>query len=268
MWLIDSGNDKEAGKKVQKMLAANNWTLAGIINTHSHADHIGGNKLLIDRLGCKAYSTPVEGNISKFTQLEPSMLYGGYPCKPLRSKFLMAQSSPCSDIAGAPLPEGMIWFRLGGHCVDMIGVKTPDDVYFLADCMSGENIAEKYHVNYIYDVRAYLETLDMVCMLEGRCFIPAHAEPTDDVRPLAEVNRNKVLEIIGFILELCESPISPDDIIKRVFDRYELTMDFGQYALVGSTLRSYLSYLCDEGRIKPDFADNRLLWRLAQEEVQ
>lgn len=266
-WLIDSGNDKEAGKKVQKILAENNWTLMGIINTHSNADHIGGNKLLIDRLGCTAYSTPAEAAINEFTQLEPSILYGGYPCKPLRNKFLMAQSSPCSYIGEAPLPEGLKWFRLGGHFLDMIGVKTPDGVYFLSDCMSGENIVEKYHVNFIYDVRAYLETLDMVCTLEGDVFIPAHAEPTGDIRPLAELNRRKVLEIIELLLELCEEPASPDDIIKRVFDHYELSMDFGQYVLVGSTLRSYLSYLADEGKLRPEFVENRLLWSAVREDA-
>lgn len=265
VWLIDSGNDKDAGRKIQKILDAQGWKLTAIINTHSNADHDGGNTLLQNRLNCAVYSTPMENIVVENPILEPTFLYGGYPFKKLRSKFLMAPPSKAQDIATAKLPEGMEYFRLPGHFWDMIGVKTPDDVYFLADCIFGENTVNKYHISFFYDIAAQFETLDMVEKLEGKLFIPAHAEPMEDIKPLVKLNRDKSLEILNVLLELCKEPMHFELILKKVFEHYALTMDHAQYVLVGSTIRSYLAYLCDNGKVENYVEDNMLLWKTVAE---
>ena len=266
VWLIDSGNDKDAGRKIQKILDAQGWKLTAIINTHSNADHNGGNTLLQNRLNCAVYSTPMENIVTENPILEPTFLYGGYPFKKLRNKFLMATPSKAQDIATAKLPEGMEYFRLPGHFWDMIGIKTPDDVYFLADCIFGEGTVNKYHISFFYDLAAQFETLDMVEKLEGKLFIPAHAEPMEDIRPLVKLNRDKSLEILNVLLELCKEPMHFELILKKVFEHYELTMDHAQYVLVGSTIRSYLAYLCDNSKVENYVEDNMLLWKTVTEE--
>lgn len=258
--LIDSGNDKDVGRKVQKLLEAQGWRLSCILNTHANADHNGGNALLQQRLGAPALAPGIDAAITTHPILEPAFLYGGYPCKALRNKFLLAQPSDCRPLTAESLPDGLEMIPLPGHFFDMCGFKTDDGVWFLADCLSGANIVEKYHVNFIYDVAAYLDTLDKVCQLDGRLFIPAHAEPVEDIRPLAELNRAKVLEICGLILDFCRKPLCFEDVLQRVFQHYQLAMDFNQYVLVGSTIRSYLSYLLDKGTLTAEFADSRLLW--------
>jgi glyoxylase-like metal-dependent hydrolase (beta-lactamase superfamily II) len=72
--LIDSGNDKDADRKILKILDANDWTLGFIVNTHSNADHIGGNKFLAGRTGCKVYANGAERAFCDFPILEPSFL--------------------------------------------------------------------------------------------------------------------------------------------------------------------------------------------------
>ncbi len=259
-YLIDSGNDKEAGKKALRHIEGSGWRLAGIINTHSNADHIGGNAFLQQKTGCKIIGAGLENAFIKYPLLEPSFLYGGYPCKTLRNKFLMAAPSTPTDDAADFLPEGLEALRLGGHFFDMIGIKTPDDVYFLADCVFGETVIRKYHLSFIYDVAAFLQTLDRLETLYGKLFIPAHADVVADIRPLVALNRRMVHEVSGLLLQICQMPASFEDILKAVFDTYDLTMDFNQHVLVGSTVRSYLSYLHDKGLLKAVFSDNRLLW--------
>ena len=262
VYIIDSGNDKDAGKKILKILAANNWQLKGIINTHSHADHVGGNALIQQRTGCDIYGTPIENIITKYTFLESALLYSGYTCKPLHNKFLMAMpSNPTYDIT-QNCPEGLEYIKLPGHYMDMIGIRTSDDIIFLADSIFGENTINKYHFFFIYDVKGYLETLDMIENMKAKLFIPSHASQTEDIKPLVKINRDKIYEIINVILEICIEKISYEDILKKIFDKYSLNMTFDQYVLVGSTVKSYLSYLYDKGDITYTFEGNRMLWNI------
>ncbi len=258
--LIDSGNDKDAGRKVRKILDANGWKLKAIYNTHSNADHIGGNKYLQGQTGCKVYAPGIECDFTKHPILEPSFLYGGYPCKDLRHKFLLAQESCAEELTEEKLPEGFEMIRLPGHFFDMVGFRTPEDVIYLADCLSSRETLDKYQIGFIYDIGAYLDTLEMVKTLKARMFVPAHAEAGEDVSGLAQYNIDRVLETGEKILDICREPLCFERILQQVFTDYELKMNFEQYVLIGSTVRSYLSWLKDEGRVSAAFEDNMLLW--------
>ena len=49
--------------------------------------------------------------------------------------------------------------------------------------------------------------------------------------------------------------------LQRLFSDYGLTMNFEQYFLVESTVRSYLSLLKDSGKLSAFFEDNMLFWK-------
>ena len=259
--LIDSGNDKDAGRKVRQLLDTRGWKLTAIYNTHSNADHIGGNRYLQGQTGCKIYAPGIEAAFTRYPVLEPSFLYGGYPCRDLRHKFLMAQESGAEELTREVLPEGFELLPLPGHFFDMVGFRTPDDVVYLADCLSSRETLDKYQIGFIYDVAAYLDTLERVKSLRARMFVPAHAPASEEIAQLAQDNIDKVWEIAGRILSLCGEPRNFEEVLRRLFADYQLTMDFQQYVLVGSTVRSYLSWLKDRGELDAVFDDNRLLWR-------
>lgn len=259
--LIDSGNDKDAGRKVRQLLDANGWRLTAIYNTHSNADHIGGNKYLQGQTGCKIYAPGIECAFTRTPVLEPSFLYGGYPCKDLRHKFLMAQESHVEEMTQECLPEGFAIIPLPGHFFDMVGFRTSDDVVYLADCLSSRETLDKYQIGFIYDVVAYLKTLEMVKVLQAKMFVPAHAAASEDMSDLAQYNIDKVMEIAEKITDICKEPISFEAILQKLFTDYGLTMNFEQYVLVGSTVRSYLAWLKDTGRLNVLFEHNMLLWK-------
>ena len=259
VYLIDTGNDKDAGKKILKIIDEQGWNVKGIITTHSNADHIGGNKVIQDRTNCIILANNIEKCFTEFPILESSFLYGGYPFKDIRNKFLLAKESKVTSINNN-LPNGLEYFSLKGHFFDMIGIKTSDNVYFLADSLFSEETITKYHLFFIYDIREYLNTLAYLSSLDGKLYIPSHCEASDDISNLIELNRNKIQEISDKIYNVCVKEMTFEEILKYIFDEYNLVMNPNQYVLVGSTIKSYLAYLYDENKLSYEFKDNKMLY--------
>ena len=103
----------------------------------------------------------------------------------------MAQPSEALPLTPDVLPQGLSSFPLPGHFFDMVGFRTDDGVVFAADALVGGATLEKYHVAFVYDVRAYLDSLDSLCAMEASLFVPSHAEPVTDIASLAAQNRQE-----------------------------------------------------------------------------
>lgn len=261
VFLVDSGNDKDTGKRVLKILDANGWKLKFIVNTHSHADHTGGNRLLQERTGCKIYVPEIECSFVNSPILEPAFLWGGNPFPELRNKFLMAQECCAQPLSSDMLPEGFEILSLKGHFFNMIGIKTPEDVVFLADSYSSKETLDKYRIGFLYDVREYLDTLEYLKGIKARSFIPSHAEVSEDIGDIVQYNIDCVTEIADKICELIAAPVCFEKLLKMLFDAYGLTLSAQQYVLAGSTVRSYLTYLKNNGRADFIIENNMLLWK-------
>lgn len=259
-YIIDSGNDKDAGKKVLKILGENGWTLKGIINTHSHADHIGGNAYLQKQTGCRIFCGGIEKAFTEHPILEPSFLYGGYPHSALRHKFLLAQESETVDFSHPDFPGELEIVPLPGHSFDMVGVKASDGTFFVADSVSSKTTLDKYKISFIYDVEQYLQTLASLEKAQCKVFVPSHAEICDSMKELCCINRETVFEIADKIKELLKEKQCFEKLLSSLFDIYGLTMTDEQYVLVGSTVRSYLSWLCAKGEAYSEISNNTLLW--------
>lgn len=262
--LIDSGSDKDAGKKVLKHINANNWQLKAIYNTHSHADHVGGNKLLQDRTGCKIYAKEREALYTSCPVLEPTGLYGGLPFKDIENKFLKAQPSMAEKLTEMDIPAGFRILDLPGHSFDMVGFLTPDGNAFVADSVIAESTIRKYGIGYLWSVSDSLKTLEYLKTLEAKQYIPAHAEVTDDISELIRVNIEGILDVKEKLVQMCTMPTGFEQILKQIFEVYGLTMNAQQYVLLGSTVRSYLSDMYTEGLVTFAFENNEMKWKTVE----
>ncbi|MGX8720835.1 MAG: MBL fold metallo-hydrolase, partial [Eubacteriales bacterium] len=184
-----------------------------------------------------------------------------FPPGDLRHKFLMAQESDARELTQDVLPEGFALIPLPGHFFDMVGFRTPDDTVYLADCLSSRETLEKYRIGFIYDVAAYLKTLETVKSMQAKQFVPSHAPACSEIASLAQHNMDQVLEIAERIVGICAEPLCFEAVLQRLFSDYGLDMNFEQYVLVGSTVRSYLAWLRDTGRLQVLFENSMLLWQ-------
>ena len=78
------------------------------------------------------------------------------------------------------------------------------------------------------------------------------------------MDEKNMQEILDALLEICKEPLHFELILKQVFERFALTMDYSQYVLIGSTIRSYLSYLVDQGKVECYVEDALLLWKTTE----
>lgn len=263
-WLVDSGSDESAAKKALGILADMGLKLEAAIVTHYHADHTGGAALLAQRTGCRLMiCEPLAP--AAFAQINAALLYGANPPKPLRGKFFLAKDASYEDAQRAALPDGMRLVRLDGHAFAMLGVYTPDGVWFVGDAVTPPRALEKYKITYLYDVEKYLQSLETASRLSGKLFVPAHAEPVESLEEMVACNRRWVFETARHLEQALCVPMTFEALLKRVFDEYGLEMTFGQHTLVGATVRAFLTWLLDQGRVSYFCEENRLLWKSAQQ---
>lgn len=261
--LIDSGNDESAGRKILKALEEKEWSLDLIVNTHSNADHIGGNALIQKRTGCRIAATRAESAFIEEPWLEPALLWGAAGFGAITGKFLKAQPSRVTDIitsSGPVLDTGLEAVPLPGHFLDMVGLRTPDGVFFIADSLFPPAILDKYGMAVCFDVAAQLETLEYLGKAEATLFIPSHAEPSGEIGPLVKRNKDALEMVRDRVLKICAAPASREDILADLAVFFDLSLNPAQYILTHITVSAHLSYLADQGALEPFFEKGRMLW--------
>lgn len=259
--LIDTGINDHTVQKLDELLIGTGWNPVLIINTHYHADHAGGNHYFQKKYGSRILACKTAAAFLDNFSLAPGFVYGGFAPDEMMNKFVLAEDSKAELITPEKLPEGLSYFHIDGHAPEMIGVRTDDDVYFLADGLVSEITLTLHHMSFLYDVKKYLQSLERIERLKGKLFIPSHAPAAENIRPLVQLNRQNVLDNINLILSICQQPKSTDEIITEIFEIYDLRTGFYQYVVNGAIIKSYLSYLLNEGRLEIVEAGKKICWK-------
>ena len=293
LFLVDTGNDDDAGKHILRILDKlyPGKKLTAAINTHSHADHCGGNDYLVRHTSCEIWAPEKESKSIEMPSLQSTIIWGGRPFHDIETKFYQAQRGThvSKIISGAFYGEPtdtskkqpaentntsatkpsvtMTAVPLPGHYFDQVGIMVHDNddgkkVLFMGDALFGVSIIKKYWIPFLYDVGQFRTSLDTIVNIDADFYIPSHGEiyTKENIHEIAEMNKLTTLETEELILKILKEPHTAEELLTAVADYGEIPLAMGQYVLIGCTLRSYLSCLCNENKVKYEIVKNRMLW--------
>ena len=254
--IIDGGSDKASAKKLSAHIEEKGWNPVLLLNTHSHADHDGGNAFLQQKYNIPVSCSNPDAMLIENTLIQPTTLYGAYPNKDMLGKFFYAQPSTVTPISQINMPEGLTYETFPGHSPNQTAYKTRDNMWFIGDVLTPQTTIEKYHISYLYNIEEHLNSLEKLKHTEGELFIPSHGPVMENTADIIEINIQHVKDILAFLTEQCKTPHSIDELMKAFFDTSGMTLSLSQHLLCGATFRSYMSYLYNNDTVGVVFDDN------------
>ncbi|MHA2110259.1 MAG: MBL fold metallo-hydrolase [Candidatus Hodarchaeales archaeon] len=255
------------GKKINNLLINEKLILKAIVNTHSHADHCGGNKYLQDTTGATIYAPVIEDVIISNPYLEPWYLFSGAtPIIDLQNKYLMAKPSKVNHVikkSGQSLTfenAELNIVPLPGHALNQIGIVF-DSVFFCADSIFSEELLVKHKVPFFIDIKRTLETLNYLLSTNFSFYVPAHAEPSPNISKVVKVNVKSIEGIEELVFDILTQPMTTDQVMNSVCDHFQFALTrINQYFLLKTPVLAYLSYLRNEKKIEVKLSSNELIW--------
>lgn len=263
---IDTGGDKDAGRRLKRACEALSVRPVAILNTHAHADHYGGNEFLVRNLNLPVYAPPFEASIMASPYLEPVYLFNGAKPPPeLLSKWLLAKASPVDhllapgrlELAGLPFEI----LDTSGHAHTHYAVLI-DDVLLAADAVFGTNALERYPVPFGQDIAAQMASAKRVGEFGAPIVLPGHGDPVEDdaIQTLVEANLAAFDRAAEAVAAACTG-VNTAGVLKGACDALSVEMtDLPRYYLNLCVVNAYLSYLRETGRVRLELAANDLRW--------
>lgn len=265
--IVDTGLDKDHGKKILRILEEEGITPIAIINTHSHADHCGGNVQIQKQLDLPVIAPEAEKAFIENPYLEPMGLYGGaHPPAALQNKFLMAKPSLvhqtfASDQGSVIFDEFQVHLiPLPGHSFQQTGVFYAG-VLFSADVLLGKPYLDKHLIPFNADVNRHRHSLNTMSEVAFDLCVPAHGEPTEQVLDLIQRNRQALDSIDDWLLEHAEQPSTIDQLLATFCRDHQVGMDtISQYHLYRTAFAAHLTGLTELNRVKHKVEEGYFLW--------
>lgn len=269
MVLIDSGIDDSSARDLKKLALSSGCVISAIINTHSHADHCGGNNYLQKAFPkVRVFATQYEKAFIENPYLEPVCFCGGaQPFSQLRNKHLEAKPSAVTDIIHSYKDQDITidgsTFKivtLPGHTPGMIGVVTPDNILYCGDAIFGDETFTKHGVLFYTDIDSTLKSFEKLGAMSIDGCVFYHGGYTPNIQATVKKHAQKVNDTMAFTLSLLGTTVSPsvDSLTQRVMAEYKIPDDVMRFTLTRTCVNAYVTKLQDDKKMSLQVKDGLL----------
>ena len=260
--LIDSGYSSGHAEAIRQLLQEQGLRVAGIIITHAHSDHCGGNHYFQEQENCRILASPRVAIMLNHPILMSEVIYSAAPPRVLTNRYLLPNSSRVTD----ELPIGMNEIEgatfeildLNGHSSGQIGVRTPDNIIFTGDALITPAELNTHHTIVIYNLEIHQRTLQQLAEQSAQLFIPSHGEPFSSAEPVVQANQEFIDGVLSLIEQYCVAGRSREQVVSHVIECYGMAMSSSQYYTLLSTISALLTGLIHQRRIKMRYRNGNI----------
>jgi glyoxylase-like metal-dependent hydrolase (beta-lactamase superfamily II) len=268
--LIDTGVGQRSGRQLLQVLQEQGLTLAAILNTHCHGDHVGGNAYLVEHTGARVYAPvydsvvlqyPLWGTLCMFSGADPldELRVPRFAAQPCAADVLVTEGT--LEIAGVTVRVVPLPGHTGTHTGYIVG-----DVFFTGDILAGEAELSNAPILYAFSITQRLESLKKLRHYSCAYYVLGHGEMQRDIISLIDRNIAQVEDVLSFIRTyLAQGGAEANALFPAVCEHYGIQVhNAKQYYLLYPTLHSFLSHLSNHGEITYEIRDNRLFWHVVE----
>ncbi len=248
--LMDSGfHDQE--EELLDVLSENCLHVRAILTTHMHVDHVGNHRRLQERDGAEVCLSLFDTGASQDLTTLGSVYFSYSPELLDREYSFMVQKPDHIIFPGDTqvVIDGVSFevLRLPGHSHMHLGYLTPDRVAYVGDAVSDENTLRQFRFIFAQNWAQMFSTIDRLAETDHDAYVVAHNKVVDDIRPLAQYNRQMLRSKLYGILYYAQDWIPREDFIAAIArEHIRRPDDLRGIRHFRRILQNYIHYLEDQ----------------------
>jgi glyoxylase-like metal-dependent hydrolase (beta-lactamase superfamily II) len=146
-----------------------------------------------------------------------------------------------------------------GHSTAHICIITPDDAAYLGDALISYEVMNGAKMPYALMLKEDLESKNKLYNLKCSKYIVAHKGIYDDIKELITDNISFYKHRSEKVYEVIKGTMRIEDIFKTVVENFNIHINsIYKYNVIDRSLKSYIEYLNEEGKIEAGIYDGFL----------